>query len=73
MSMSRLSATLIDVGAGDSILLESVDSRGISHYALVDCHDTPTLQSSLIFLKRHFERVASLPDPVDLPPIPVPL
>jgi beta-lactamase superfamily II metal-dependent hydrolase len=54
--MAVLRATLIDVGWGDSILLESQDSERKSHYALIDSNDTPTLRSSYIFLKRYFER-----------------
>jgi beta-lactamase superfamily II metal-dependent hydrolase len=54
--LSQLIATLIDVGWGDSILLESRDSSGKSHYGLIDSNDTATLRSSYIFLKRFFER-----------------
>jgi competence protein ComEC len=44
------------VGWGDSILLESVDRTGKSHFALIDSNDTATFRSSYIFLKRFFER-----------------
>ena len=54
--MSELSVTLIDVGWGDSILLEATDAAGGSHYGLIDSNDTSTLRSSHIFLKRFFER-----------------
>ncbi len=54
--MSKLRTTLIDVGWGDSLLLESQDSTGTDHYALIDSNDTSTLRSSHIFLKRFFER-----------------
>ena len=54
--MSRLIATLIDVGWGDSILLESQDSLGETRYGLIDSNDTATLRSSYIFLRRFFER-----------------
>lgn len=54
--MSRLRTTLIDVGWGDSLLLESQDSTGKDHYALVDSNDTSTLRCSHIFLKRFFEK-----------------
>jgi beta-lactamase superfamily II metal-dependent hydrolase len=54
--MSKLRATLIDVGWGDSILLESQDSTGTEYYALIDSNDTSTLRSSYIFLKRFFEK-----------------
>jgi beta-lactamase superfamily II metal-dependent hydrolase len=54
--MSRLRATLIDVGWGDSILLESEDDFGATHFALIDSNDTASFRSSYIFLKRYFER-----------------
>jgi competence protein ComEC len=56
--MSSLHVTLIDVGWGDSILIESIGESDNSKplYALVDSPDTPYLQSSYIFLKRHFEK-----------------
>jgi competence protein ComEC len=54
--MSLLRVTLIDVGWGDSLLLESVDRKGTAHYALIDCNDSVTSRSSYIFLKRFFER-----------------
>ncbi len=54
--MSELCATVIDVGWGDSVLLETRDSHNSWRYALVDSNDTCTLRSSHIFLKRHFER-----------------
>ena len=54
--MSRLRVTLIDVGWGDSLLLESEDNQGGKHYALVDSNDSPGSRSSRIFLKRFFER-----------------
>lgn len=54
--MSRLRVTLIDVGWGDSILLETEDGSGKTYYALVDSNDTATLRSSYIFLKRFVEK-----------------
>lgn len=54
--MSTLRATIIDVGWGDSLLLETLDANDNWHYALVDSNDTSTLRSSHIFLKRSFER-----------------
>jgi competence protein ComEC len=54
--MAVLRATLIDVGWGDSLLLESQDATGTDHYALIDCNDSSTLRSSHIFLKKFFER-----------------
>jgi hypothetical protein len=37
---NKLRLTMIDVGWGDSIFLESIDSGGQSRHALVDCNDT---------------------------------
>lgn len=54
--MPRLAVTLIDVGWGDSLLLESETAAGGLHYALIDSNDTTTLRSSYIFLRRHFEK-----------------
>lgn len=54
--MSKLSVTLIDVGWGDSIFIESVDSTGKAHYALVDCNDTTYNNSAYLFIKRFLER-----------------
>jgi competence protein ComEC len=53
--MSRLAITIIDVGWGDCILLESW--RDSEHrYALVDCNDSTYFRSGQLFLKRFFER-----------------
>jgi beta-lactamase superfamily II metal-dependent hydrolase len=52
----KLRLTMIDVGWGDSIFLESIDSTGQSRHALVDCNDTTYSRSSYIFLKRFFEK-----------------
>ena len=54
--MSTLSVTLIDVGWGDSILIESLTDAGDRHYALVDCNDTSVSRSSYLFIKRFLER-----------------
>lgn len=54
--MALLRATLIDVGWGDSILLESQDDKGENHYGLIDSNDKSTDRSSYVFLKRFFER-----------------
>ena len=53
--MTRFAATLIDVGWGDSILLEA-EKGGDTHYALIDCNDSTYQRSALLFVKRHFER-----------------
>ena len=61
--MSTLRVTIIDVGWGDSLLLESEDMTG-SHYALIDSNDTSTFRSSYIFLKRFFEKTSiTFPSP----------
>ncbi len=54
--MSRLNITLIDVGWGDSIFIESIDSNNKSSYALIDSNDTKFYRSSFIYLKRFFEK-----------------
>jgi competence protein ComEC len=56
MSQDLLRVTLIDVGWGDSILLEARDANDDWHYALIDSNDTGNLRSSQIFLQRFFER-----------------
>jgi beta-lactamase superfamily II metal-dependent hydrolase len=63
---NKLRLTMIDVGWGDSIFLESIDSLGKSHYALVDCNDTTYSRSSYIFLKRFLEKrnIAVPPDSI---------
>lgn len=48
--------TLIDVGWGDSILIESQDNHGKYFYALIDSNDTIYFRSSFIFIKKFFER-----------------
>lgn len=54
--MASLTVTLIDVGWGDSVLIESEDDAGVVHRGLIDSNDTNTLRSSHLFLKRHFEK-----------------
>jgi beta-lactamase superfamily II metal-dependent hydrolase len=53
---NKLRLTIIDVGMGDSLFLESIDGRGTSHYALIDSNDSTYLRSSYIFLRRFFEK-----------------
>ena len=55
--MSELSVTVIDVGWGDAILVESVDDGGARRFGLVDCNDYEYLRSTLIFVKRRLERL----------------
>ena len=52
--MKELHVTLIDVGWGDSILIESIDNQGTSHYGLIDSNDTSNIKSTYIFLKTVF-------------------
>jgi beta-lactamase superfamily II metal-dependent hydrolase len=54
--MATLAVTIIDVGWGDSALVVSTDEAGVRRYALIDCNDHENERSSLIFLKRYFER-----------------
>jgi beta-lactamase superfamily II metal-dependent hydrolase len=54
--MAKLRTTLIDVGWGDSLLLECSDDNGNDHYALIDSNDSSYLRASHIFLKKFFER-----------------
>ncbi len=54
--MEQLKIILIDVAWGDSILLEATDNNGNEHYALIDSNDTTSYKSSLIFLKRYFQK-----------------
>jgi beta-lactamase superfamily II metal-dependent hydrolase len=48
---------MIDVGWGDSLLLETDDANGNPIFGLIDSNDTATLRSSYIFLKRHFDKL----------------
>lgn len=57
--MKCLRVTLIDVGWGDSIFLESVDRRNQRSFGLIDSNDTVASRSSYIFLKRFFERAGT--------------
>lgn len=54
--MSQLKIILIDVAWGDSIFLEAIDDNDDEHYALIDSNDTVNYKSSLIFLRRYFQR-----------------
>lgn len=53
--MDYFCVTLIDVGWGDSILLE-YGKGGNRSYALIDSNDTEKNRSAFIYLKKHFER-----------------
>ena len=54
--MSSLKIVLIDVAWGDSIFLEAIDDAGNESYALIDSNDTTNYKSSLIFLRKYFQR-----------------
>lgn len=54
--MSELAITLIDVGWGDTILLESQDGQGARRFALIDCNDSTYDRSGYLHVKRFFER-----------------
>jgi beta-lactamase superfamily II metal-dependent hydrolase len=53
--MSRLAATLIDVGWGDSIFVE-IENQGRRGFGLIDSNDTANMRTSYIFLKRYFQQ-----------------
>ena len=53
--MSKFSITLINVGWGDSIFLESESESGRRLFGLIDSNDSVNYRSSEIFIKRHFE------------------
>jgi beta-lactamase superfamily II metal-dependent hydrolase len=61
MSGTYLQVTFIDVGFGDSVLIEARDKQKPIEFALVDCNDSTYEGSSRIFLKRRFERLGLLP------------
>lgn len=54
--MGQLKIILIDVGWGDSIFLEATDKNNDEHYALIDSNDSTNYKSSLIFLRRYFQK-----------------
>jgi hypothetical protein len=45
--MAELSVTLIDVGWGDSILVDSSDDAGNRAFGLVDCNDYERQRTAL--------------------------
>jgi beta-lactamase superfamily II metal-dependent hydrolase len=57
--MPQLWATFIDVGWGDSILLELEDGSPNHRFALIDSNDTSNWPNAYGFLKRHLERYAA--------------
>jgi beta-lactamase superfamily II metal-dependent hydrolase len=62
--MAELTVTFLDVGWGDSILLEARDSRGRFYFGLVDSNDTTNWPTTRVFLKRYFERHAKAAGPI---------
>lgn len=53
--MSKLRVIMLDVGWGDSILIESEDNQGNPHFAVVDSNDTSSNRFTLNFLKRRLQ------------------
>jgi beta-lactamase superfamily II metal-dependent hydrolase len=63
--MGILNITLIDVGWGDSIFIEHVDSTNNSHYGLIDSNDSKEIKSTRIFIERFFRlKREDIPDPL---------
>jgi beta-lactamase superfamily II metal-dependent hydrolase len=54
--MPELRVNVIDVGWGDSILIDSTGNGG-RHFALIDSNDSTYRQSSYIFVQKYFERL----------------
>lgn len=55
--MAELAVTLIDVGWGDCILIDAVDSQGARRFGLIDCNDYERQRTGLAFVKRYLERL----------------
>jgi beta-lactamase superfamily II metal-dependent hydrolase len=55
--VAELAITLIDVGWGDSILVEASDDAGNRKFGLIDCNDFERLRTALPFVTRRFERL----------------
>ena len=53
--MSILRVIILDVGWGDSILIESEDDHGNQYFAVVDSNDTSRNRFTLNFLKRRLQ------------------
>jgi beta-lactamase superfamily II metal-dependent hydrolase len=56
--MAELSITVIDVGWGDSILVDSQNDAGDHKFGLVDCNDFERQRNALPFVKRYLERLS---------------
>jgi beta-lactamase superfamily II metal-dependent hydrolase len=63
--MARLTATIIDVGWGDSILLETESANGDRLFGLIDCNDTKNERTAYSFVKRHLELAGIAHDRID--------
>lgn len=61
MSTKTLRVIFIDVGWGDSILLQATDENEEHEFALVDCNDSANYASGKTFLKRYLERLGRWP------------
>ncbi len=55
--MAELSVTLIDVGWGDCILVDSQNDAGERRFGLIDCNDYEGQRMAMAFVKRYFERL----------------
>jgi competence protein ComEC len=55
--MAELSVTLIDVGWGDCILVDSRNDAGEHRFGLIDCNDYERQRTAMAFVKRYFERL----------------
>ncbi len=55
--MAKLSVTLIDVGHGDCIFIETEDSSKDLHFALIDCPDSRFQRPGFLYVKRRVERL----------------
>lgn len=53
--MPKLRVIVLDVGWGDSILIESEDDQGKTHFAMVDSNDTSKNRFTLNFIKRRLQ------------------
>ena len=53
--MSILRVIMLDVGWGDSIIVESEDDHGNQYFAVIDSNDTPNNRFTLNFLKRRLQ------------------
>lgn len=63
--MGTMNITLIDVGWGDSIFIEHVDSTNKHHYGLIDSNDSKESKSTRIFIERLFRlKREDIPEPL---------